>query len=366
MHSAPLRARFGAAASGPADARPNLPRAGVRKGPDPAAAPPKHKEDTLPGGRTIPLALVALALFASGCNPGATVARRLQASCAAGSAAACDTLAQQVARGDHVLRDWRRAGALYQQACDGNDGSACVRLAGLHLRDDAGEHGIARDSMMAAGLLDRGCDLGSMPGCVTLGDMYLQKDTVVKNAKVTGPLQDVPHAIALYRRACDGDGRDGCDRLGDASRNGTGLPADPMRAAQFYERACGSGYQLGCAHLGEAYVAGAGVRADPTRASALFEKACETEMTGCFDLAGLLEHGTGVTRDYDRAVKLYRKACSGTRTRNGGSDPVAESCYRLGNMYANATGVERNLGRASAFFYRACALGYTAACRKRS
>jgi hypothetical protein len=315
------------------------------------------------------ISMVAVAICLSACNHGAREARRLATSCSGGSAAACDTLGQQVARGDHVLRDWRRAGALYRQACDGEMGDGCLRLAGLHVDSRGREHGVALDSMSAVHFLDRACDLGTTQGCVELGDMYLERDSVVAgadSAKPAGPRQDIPRAIGLFQRACDGDGMAGCDRLGLLYRDGTGVTADPPRAVDLFRRACGSGYQVGCAHLGEAYVAGSGVAADPGRAATLFEKACETAMVGCFDLAGLLESGSGVAQDQARAATLYQKACDGTRTRDGGSAPVAESCFRLANMYANATGVERNLGQASRLFYRACSLGYEEACRKRS
>lgn len=321
------------------------------------------------GRRPGVISMVAMAICLSACNPGAREARRLATACSGGSAAACDTVGQQVARGDHVLRDWRRASALYQQACDGEEGDGCLRLAGLHVDSRGRAHGVPLDSLVAVSLLDRACNLGTTRGCVELGDMYLEKDSVVAGAdsvKPAGPLQDIPRAIGLYRRACDGDGRAGCDRLGLLYRDGIGVTADPVRAVDLYRQACDSGYQVGCAHLGEAYVAGSGVDADAGRAATLFGKACETEMVGCFDLARLLESGTGVAQDNSRAAKLYEKACYGTLKGDGGSAPVPESCFRLGNMYANATGVERNLGRASRFFYRACSLGYEEACRKRS
>ncbi len=308
--------------------------------------------------RLLPL-IVLLLLVA--CDPRAREARELRASCSAGDAAACDRLGYQNFRGDHVLRDWRRAADLFQAACDGGEGEGCVRLARLHVDASAERRGVAFDSTVAARLLEQGCDRGMLVGCTELGDMYAETDSVVPDVQAKGVLQDFSRAASLYGRACDGGELPGCARLGVLYRDGTGVERDAARAVALYTRACDGGAPLGCARLGEAYAAGTGVDADPGRAADLFEKACASEMIGCFRLAELLVRDGGSA---DRAVELFDKACDGTLAHGDGSPPVSESCFRLGEMYANGSGVDRDVYRAGSYFRRACRLGYQEACRR--
>jgi TPR repeat protein len=105
-----------------------------------------------------------------------------------------------------------------------------------------------------------------------------------------------------------------------------------------------------------------GLERDPARAAELFEGACETEMAGCFHLAGLIAAGEGVTQDWERARELYEQACNGTLRDGEGSAPVAESCHRLAELYVAGNGIERDVFRAGSRFRRACSLGHQEAC----
>ncbi|MGD8278927.1 MAG: hypothetical protein PVH00_12900, partial [Gemmatimonadota bacterium] len=82
--------------------------------------------------RAVAVLLVGATLAVSGCNPGATEARRLRSACEAGDQAACNDFAFRLLRGEHVLRDRARAAGLFDEACEGNVAQACVRLGGMH------------------------------------------------------------------------------------------------------------------------------------------------------------------------------------------------------------------------------------------
>ncbi len=309
--------------------------------------------------------LVTVVVALSACNPGAEEARTLQALCGDGDAGACNDLGYRAFRGEHILRDWRRAADLFQHACDGGEAEGCVRLGRLHVNDASGRHGVTRDSTLAANLYQQGCDGGAMPGCIYLGDMYLERDTIIQDVEPQGVTQDLARGASLFQQACEGGEMPGCTKLGVSYQEGLGVVQDLARAASLYQEACDGDAALGCSHLGELYAAGAGVAQDLNRAATLYEEACDVEMVGCFNLGDLFARGSGVTRDYDRAVELFQQACDGTMNRGEGSAPIAEGCFRVGDLYATGTGVAWNLSRASRLFRRACRLGYEEACRRR-
>jgi TPR repeat protein len=336
---------------------------GVNRMPEPQTLHTRGRGRVSPR-RALRVGLLAALVLVASCNPGAEEARELRSSCAQGDTAACTELGYRVMQGQNVLRDWRRAAELFGHACDGGNAEGCVRLASMHVHDDAENRGVSLDSTLAADLLERGCHGGAMRGCAHLAEMYLADDSITPDVEPTGPVQDLGRAVALYRRACDGEDFDACASLGLLHQEGTGLDADVPRAAALYRQACDGGSMLGCAHLGVALERGRGLERDVSRAAELYEQACEVEMTGCFHLADLHTRGEAVDQDYDRAVELLGKACRGTMVRDEGSKPLAESCFRLAEMNANGAGIERNLGRAGYYFRRACRLGMAEACRR--
>jgi TPR repeat protein len=58
------------------------------------------------------------------------------------------------------------------------------------------------------------------------------------------------------------------------------------------------------------FLNGSGVEADPAKAATFLDRACAGgDGEGCNDLAVAYEKGTGVTRDRRRSVELFKKAC---------------------------------------------------------
>ncbi|MGI9627892.1 MAG: tetratricopeptide repeat protein [Longimicrobiales bacterium] len=311
------------------------------------------------------LLVTALIVGALACSDGAEQARALEDRCGSEDMAACLELGIQFVRGHQVLSDWRRASALFEEACDGGMPEACTRLAWMHLHLRARDRGVRPDSAAATELYERACDDGFANGCVGLAELYLQKDSIVEDVEPTGPLQDLAHAVQLLNQACDAGEMMGCVRLGLLHRDSVGVEADPVRATELFGRACDDGQQLGCAHFGHSLEIGFGAPEDVSRASALYEASCETDdTTGCFFLGGLHERGVHLAQDYDRALDLYEDACYGNVERDSGSPGVAESCFRAAELYVTGTAGEGRRYRSIDFYRRACRMGYLEACER--
>jgi len=290
------------------------------------------------------LLLGVLLLLGSACNPGAREARTLRDVCADGKPGGCVLLADRLYQGNQVLRDRPRATDLYQRACDLGDARGCLRLAEMHLDEDAA---VSADRDVAEVLLETGCEMENAQSCIGLADNFRR-----------GAL-----AVDLYQQICDQDEPEGCMKLGVMLAEGRQTRADPEQAAVLFEQACDAEFRLACTRLGESYAEGVGVEQDFNRATALYTEACREVMAACFNLAELYATGEGVEQDYTRAAGLYETACDGNAEIGGRVSGMGEACARLGDLYANGQGVERDLSRASRTLARACRLDYTEACR---
>ena len=167
----------------------------------------------------------------------------------------------------------------------------------------------------AAELFRRACDGGERKGCNSLGLMYYKGEGVAK---------DLNRAADLYKRACDAGGSGGCLNLGSIYLRGEGVPKDPIRAADLFERACDAGGAPGCTDLGLMYRRGEGVAKDLNRAADFFKRACDAGGSGgCLNLGSMYLRGQGVPKDLNLAADLFKKAC------DAGLDPGCENLSRL-------------------------------------
>lgn len=174
--------------------------------------------------------------------------------CARDIAAACDDLGLAYQTGAGVATaDGSRANALFDKACRPGSGHACFnRSVDWTKRNDAvsAERGYADactnlavlyvrgqevtpDAARAVELSGRICDLGNENGRVTLGDL-------LRDGR--GHRVDVPQAVSLYQRACDGKIAAACRRLADLLMGGArDFEPNQERALQLYRRACDGG-----------------------------------------------------------------------------------------------------------------------------
>ena len=80
--------------------------------------------------------------------------------------------------------------------------------------------------------------------------------------------QDAPHALALFRQACDAKNQDGCGNLGTMYLKGIGVAQDPVHAIELLTPSCTDHFLDACGSLGLAYGLGLGVPADQWRLDA--------------------------------------------------------------------------------------------------
>jgi serine/threonine protein kinase len=117
-------------------------------------------------------------------------------------------------------------------------------------------------------------------------------------------------ASPLFYQICTGGNGMACNRLGDMSYRGQGLPRSKTGAMNWYSMACDEGNADGCLSLGTMYFLGQGVAKDDFRAVASYSKACELGLArGCILLGNLYEHGSGAFQNNGIAKRSYNKAC---------------------------------------------------------
>lgn len=130
----------------------------------------------------------------------------LEQRCSQGELEACIDLADQIGlhAGPDVPHDRRRAAELYDRGCEANRKRACE--AGAELALDRLYAPGGRNEARAFHLNGRACDLGSGKACRQVA-AQLEKGSLL--GKVP---QNVPHAMALYRRGCELGDAASCDR----------------------------------------------------------------------------------------------------------------------------------------------------------
>jgi TPR repeat protein len=102
--------------------------------------------------------------------------------------------------------------------------------------------------------------------------------------------------------------------VGSAFRLADGGVDRPAIAAEL-DRQCVGGNLEACRNLGILYQSGTGVAANPARAAALFAQACNgNNLAACNHLALALSEGMGIARDAPEAARCSRRrATAATR-----------------------------------------------------
>jgi TPR repeat protein len=183
--------------------------------------------------------------------------------CAAKITHACVELGFLYRTGRGVAGDYEAAKKAYKTACDLEDGDGCSGLGDL-ARDRAGDHRAAAEQYAA------GCDYGSGLACAALGDLY----------KVgRGVSLDPEKALEYYERACSKDGSAGCAaaaRMLDlSSADAPKIEAFEQKVLKLSTPRCDAGDAYHCSLLGDAYRDGRGVPKDPVRARRLSKLGCD-------------------------------------------------------------------------------------------
>ena len=159
--------------------------------------------------------------------------------------------------------------------------------------------------------------------------------------------QQVPEAIAAFRRASDKGSTSAMVELGVLYATGSGLPKDDAQARKLFERAAEAGNPRGVTNLA-ALSGGAGAPADPVRARALLARASESNAEAQYQLGLMTAEGLGGPKDDVAARALFEKAA-------GQGHPGA--LERMGAFAQSGRGGEKDAGAAKAYYERAAALG---------
>jgi TPR repeat protein len=189
------------------------------------------------------------------------------------------------------------------------------------------------------------CAKGHAGSCTALGEAQ-------RDGKGVPP--DPAKAASNFEKGCNGGDMPGCSRYGALLLHGTGVAKAPEKALPLLARACDAGDALGCSNLGFAYASGLGVPRDLKKAFPLFDQACKAgSAVGCSNLGYMFEQGEVVQKDGARAASLYQRGCEG-------GDPGG--CSNLGAAYLNGLGVAKDVKRGTALLTRACKAESAGAC----
>lgn len=134
--------------------------------------------------------------------------------------------------------DQANAGRLDE--CLGGDATACA-MVDEHwvVLDEEGYRGYIT---AAAAVFEKGCGQGVGYACVYLGDLRGGHPS----SPTPPPGRDPSTAIESWRKSCDADNEQGCERMWMAYQYGYGVAADPERASEYRERACSAGSDPAC------------------------------------------------------------------------------------------------------------------------
>lgn len=317
----------------------------------PAAAAPPAEETKCPEGLVLSEGKCGKpsAEAAYQCKGGD--AAECKAQCDKGHAGSCNSLARLT-----MGADPKAAIALFDKACQGDEGAACAALAAELL---SGKNTTA-DAAKAKSTAERACDLGTAEGCTVLG-RTLGEDAAAAQAAFTKACEggdpkgcaeagktviatDATKGLKFHERACHGGVSDSCIPVANAyDAGGSGLGKNPILASMLYRRACYSGNALGCFHLGRVDFA-----SKPDSAKRNFNMACmRGEKLGCAALA--VGFGEKRAAMFDPARK----------------SAAMQSCTRGNNLDCVLTGLMEGatgMPMAATRFKSACTRGDKTAC----
>jgi TPR repeat protein len=188
-------------------------------------------------------------------------AQLYEGACREGAMQGCVGLGRLLATGRSLPRDEKRALALFQQACDGQDRWGCKKLGDAY-RD--GLAGVAADDAKTQDAYERACRLGEMRGCFHRG-LRLWDNNPANQKK----------AAAYFEQACEGGVIRGCDDLAQMVEQGEAGARDPARARALYRRGCDRFLARSCFGLARS------ILADPNASPSEKAEAPKLMQTAC-------------------------------------------------------------------------------------
>jgi TPR repeat protein len=160
--------------------------------------------------------------------------------------------------------------------------------------------------------------------------------------------QQLPDALAAYRKAVDKGSTTAMVELGVLLATGSGVPKDEAQAHQLFERAAEAGNPRGATNLA-ALAASGGTPADPARSRALLERTAQTNSPEALYQLGLMTaEGIGGPKDDVAARALFDRAAA------QGHPGALE---RMGAFAQTGRGGPQDTNAAKQYYEKAAALG---------
>jgi TPR repeat protein len=160
--------------------------------------------------------------------------------------------------------------------------------------------------------------------------------------------QQLPDAIAVYRKAADKGSTSAMVELGVMLATGTGVAKDEAQARKLFERAAEAGNARGVTNLA-ALSGGGGALADPAKARVLLAKAAEANSPEAqYQLGMMIAEGVGGPKDDVAARALFQKAAT---------QGHAGALERMGAFAQSGRGGPQDSAAAKTYYEQAAALG---------
>jgi uncharacterized protein len=160
--------------------------------------------------------------------------------------------------------------------------------------------------------------------------------------------QQLPDAIAAYRKAADKGSTSAMVELGVMLATGTGVARDEAQARTLFERAAEAGNPRGVTNLA-ALSGGGGALADPAKARSLLAKGADANSAEAqYQLGMMIAEGVGGPKDDVAARALFQKAAA--QGHAGGLE-------RMGAFAQSGRGGPQDSAAAKAYYEQAAALG---------
>ena len=159
--------------------------------------------------------------------------------------------------------------------------------------------------------------------------------------------QQLPDAIAAYRRAIDKGSTAAMVELGVMYGTGVGVARDEAQARKLFERAAEAGNPRGVANLAALSNTG-GAPQDPVRARSLLSRAAATNAEAQYQLGMMTAEGIGGPKDDVAARALFERAAEQNH-------PGA--LERMGAFALGGRGGPQDSNAAKAYYERSAALG---------
>jgi TPR repeat protein len=158
--------------------------------------------------------------------------------------------------------------------------------------------------------------------------------------------QQLPDAIAAYRKAADKGNTSAMVELGVMMATGSGLPKDDAQARKLFERAVEAGNPRGVLNLA---ALGGAAPSDPARTRALLARAADTNSAEAqYQLGLMTAEGVGGPKDDVAARALFERAAAQSH---------AGALERMGAFAQAGRGGPQDSTAAQAYYEKAAALG---------